>query len=149
MHTFGCPCFVLQDKLRTGLDKLPRWEPRSTKGIFLGKSQHHANSASIVLNLDTGRVTTQQHIVFDDHFSTVAPTCDMNEIWPELLSKRTQRATFDIPIEISEGTANKQADQSPVPINVSEGTIDKQAKQADRSYEARQTKSGRPSRHPK
>jgi len=51
----------------------------------------------------------------------------MNEIWPELLSKRTQRATFDIPIEISEGTANKQADQSPVLIDVSEGTADKQA----------------------
>jgi len=58
-------------------------------------------------------------------------------------------ATFDIPIAISEGTANKQADQSPVPINVSEGTTDKQATQADRSYEVRQTKSGRPSRHPK
>jgi len=106
MHTFGCPCFVLQDKLCTGLDKLNRWDTRSTKGIFLGKSQHHANSASIVLNLDTGRVTTQQRVVFDDHFSTVAPTCNMNEIWPELVSKRIQIATFDIPVKISEGIGN-------------------------------------------
>jgi len=69
----------------------------------------------------------------------------MNVIWPELLSQRTQRATFDIPIEISEGTTNKQDDRSPVPINVSEGTAEKQTKQADRSPELRRSKSGRPS----
>ena len=31
-HTFGCPCFVLDARLQSGLSTCPKWEPRSRLG---------------------------------------------------------------------------------------------------------------------
>jgi hypothetical protein len=39
--------------------------------MFLGLIQHHAIEVPLVLNLGTGSVTTQFHVVFDDLFTTV------------------------------------------------------------------------------
>lgn len=49
--------------------KLPRWQPRSRRGVFMGFSQLHSSENLLVLNLDTGSVTPQYHVVFHDQFS--------------------------------------------------------------------------------
>ena len=40
-------------------------------GQFLGRSTEHAGSVGLIRNLKTNAVTTQSHVVYDDHFSTV------------------------------------------------------------------------------
>jgi hypothetical protein len=64
-HVWGCPVYVLDPKMQSG-KKLPRWEPRSRRGMFMGLSRQHASELPQVLNLRTGSITTQCHVVFDD-----------------------------------------------------------------------------------
>ena len=70
IHVFGCPVYVLHPTLRQG-KKLPRWQPRSRRGVFVGFSPKHSSDVPLVLNLQTGSISPQYHIVFDDTFSTV------------------------------------------------------------------------------
>jgi hypothetical protein len=70
MHTWGCPVYVLDPKLQQG-KKLPRWDPKARKGIFLGFSPHHSSDVPLVLNLTTGHISPQYHVVFNDGFDTV------------------------------------------------------------------------------
>jgi hypothetical protein len=67
---FGCPVFVLDNKMQSG-KKLPKWEVRSRMGIYLGMSMQHARSVALVLNLKTGHVSPQFHVTFDPKFETV------------------------------------------------------------------------------
>ena len=67
---FGCPTFVLDNKMQSG-KKLPKWEVRSRMGIYLGMSMQHARSVALVLNLKTGHVSPQFHVTFDPKFETV------------------------------------------------------------------------------
>lgn len=70
-HVWGCPVYVLDKTIADG-KKVPRWKPRSNRQVFVGLSPSHASSVPLVLNLDTGAVTPQFHVVFDDWFATVA-----------------------------------------------------------------------------
>ena len=70
MYVWGCPSYVLNSSLQAGM-KIPRWEPRSKRGVFCGLSMVHSSEVPQVLNLTTGSITTQFHVVFDDLFSTV------------------------------------------------------------------------------
>ncbi len=36
--TFGCPCYVLDHRLQSGLGQIPKWEPRSRMDIYVGRS---------------------------------------------------------------------------------------------------------------
>ena len=67
---WGCPVYVLDPKLQQG-QRLPCWELRARPGIFLGLSRYHNSEVPLVLNLKTGSITTQFHVVFDDIFMTV------------------------------------------------------------------------------
>ena len=40
-HTWGCPVYVLTPKIKDG-QKIPKWEPRSKRGKFVGHSPLHA-----------------------------------------------------------------------------------------------------------
>jgi hypothetical protein len=71
LHVWGCPVYVLDPTLQQG-KKLPRWQPRSRRGMFLGYSTHHSSDVPLVLNLQTGSISPQFHVVFDDSFSTVS-----------------------------------------------------------------------------
>ena len=71
-HTFGCPCYVLDHRLQSGLSKPPKWDPRSDLRIFVGVSPIHARSVAMVLNPRTGLVSPQFHVVFDDNFQTLS-----------------------------------------------------------------------------
>ena len=71
VHVWGCPVYILDKKISDG-NKLPRWKPRSHRGVFMGLSPLHASSVPLVLNPETGAITPQYHVVFDDQFSSVA-----------------------------------------------------------------------------
>jgi hypothetical protein len=49
-HPFGCPIYVLKDKLQQG-QKISKWDARANLGIYLGTSAIHASSVSLVLSL--------------------------------------------------------------------------------------------------
>ena len=68
---WGCPSYVLDPRMQDG-KKLPRWNPRSKMGQFLGRSSEHAGSIGLIRNLRTNAVTAQFHVVYDNHFSTVS-----------------------------------------------------------------------------
>ena len=69
-HVFGCPAYVLDPKLQDG-KKLPKWTPRSRRGQYLGPSPDHSTLVGRILNLRTGSVSPQFHVVYDDLFTTV------------------------------------------------------------------------------
>jgi hypothetical protein len=70
MHVWGCPVYVLDPTLQQG-SKLPKWQPRSRRGIFVGFSPAHSSDVPLILNTQTGHISPQFHVVFDDNFSTV------------------------------------------------------------------------------
>jgi hypothetical protein len=69
-HVFGCPVYVLDAALQDG-HKIPKWAPRAHLGIFLGFSMLHSSQVPIVMNVDTGKISPQFHVIFDDKFETV------------------------------------------------------------------------------
>jgi hypothetical protein len=91
IHVWGCPVYILDPHLQAG-QKLPRWQPRSRRGIFMGFSTLHSSEVPLVLNLDTGSITPQYHVVFDDQFSTVTSVereIDPPDNWAELCMENT------------------------------------------------------------
>ena len=71
IHVFGCPVCALQKKPADGRST-PQWERRSKRGMHVGMSKRHAGSAPLVSNFETGNITAQWNVVFDDWFSTMA-----------------------------------------------------------------------------
>jgi hypothetical protein len=49
-HVWGSPNFVLDPALQDG-KKIPKWNPRSTVGMYLGNSPAHSSTVARVLNL--------------------------------------------------------------------------------------------------
>ena len=71
-HTLFCPVYALHNILQAG-NKISKWSARSRLGINLGISPRYSRSVSLMLNLQTGLVSLQYHIVHDDFFETVHP----------------------------------------------------------------------------
>jgi hypothetical protein len=71
VRVFGCPVFVLEARLQDA-KKLPKWSKRAYQGIFLGFSEKHHSTVALVLNPETGHVSPQYHVIFDEKFSTVS-----------------------------------------------------------------------------
>ena len=84
---WGCPTYVLDPKLQDG-KKLPKWQPHSRRGQFLGFSLDHASNVGLIRNLRTGFISPQFHVVHDENFETVSrgttDTIDLN-LWVELV----------------------------------------------------------------
>ena len=70
-HTWVCKVYVLDEILKGNIYGLPKLEPRSRAGIYIGHSLFHAESVALVLNPENGHVSPQFHVVFDDEFYTV------------------------------------------------------------------------------
>ena len=86
-HPWGCPVYVLDSRSQSGIKGVPKWEPRTRLGIFVGHSPVHARSVALVLNPSTGHISPQFHVVFDDSFTTI-PILRKGEIpphWDELV----------------------------------------------------------------
>ena len=53
----------------------------------MGLSPDHASTVPLVLNLDTGAITPQFHVVFDDWFTTVTTSVDDLPAFLQLLGR--------------------------------------------------------------
>eukprot|EP00957_Ditylum_brightwellii_P081724 6217207-Ditylum_brightwellii.AAC.1 len=64
-------------------------------GIYLGHSPFYAGNVALVLNLQTGHVSQQYHVVFDDDFSTVPypQSSEPPPNWIELVQNHTECVT--------------------------------------------------------
>ena len=94
-RVWGCPTYVLDPTLQDG-KKLPRWRPRSKLGQFLGRSKTHASSVGLIKNIETGGVSSQFHVVYDDHFSTrqvnsIPEAPDLPREWIELFKYEREK----------------------------------------------------------
>ena len=78
-HPFGCPVYALNSKLAAG-QSIPKWHKRARLGLYLGRSEAHAQSVALVLNLSTGLVSPQYHVAFDDQFETLKDHTDYTPI---------------------------------------------------------------------
>ena len=67
--------YVLDPTFQQGR-KLPKWQPHSCCGIFVGYSPAHSSDVLLNLNPKTGQISPQYQKVFDDSFSTVASIGD-------------------------------------------------------------------------
>lgn len=91
LHVFGCPVYVLDPKLQDG-KKLPKWSRRSRRGIYLGISRIHSTTVHLVLNPDTGHISPQYHVIFDDTFATVfSDGAFTDNVWNSLLVSNIER----------------------------------------------------------
>jgi hypothetical protein len=66
---FGCPVYVLHPSLQDA-KRLPKWQRKSWRGVFLGFSPQHSTNVALVLNPETGSISAHYHVVFDEKFST-------------------------------------------------------------------------------
>ena len=106
LHVWGCPTYILDPKLQDG-KKIPRWKPRSHRGVFLGFGDKYASSVPLVLNATTHNISPQFHVIFDDLFSTVISTLDPSETpkeWDDLCITSCYKTEFDYndPIRIDD-----------------------------------------------
>ena len=53
-HVWGSPAYVLEPKLTESGHKIPKWQPRSRLGLFMGISPLHSESVPVVRNVRAG-----------------------------------------------------------------------------------------------
>ena len=90
--------YVLDPVLAAG-KKLPRWQPRSRRGMFVGFSPVHSSDVPLILNLRTGHISPQYHVVFDDDFSTVQSIPEGNDPPPWWNEINLEENTLRIPLD--------------------------------------------------
>jgi len=93
-HPLFCPVFVLDHRLHSAGGSIPKWEPHSRCGVYLGHSPLHAGSVALVFNPITGRVSPAYHVVFDDTFSSVQymKAASLPPNWEDLVKNSTEIA---------------------------------------------------------
>jgi Reverse transcriptase (RNA-dependent DNA polymerase) len=106
MRVWGCPVYVLDPTIQDGR-KLPRWQPKSRRGQFLGVSKLHASTIGLIRNLRTGNISPQFHVVYDEWFTTVPSDVNEAEIeppenWHDLLREARELITDEIVEDIPE-----------------------------------------------
>jgi len=107
-HTFGCPVYVLEPKLQKSGIKIPKWAPRSRRGLNMGFSRMHSTLIGLVLNLTTHSITPQFHLVYDDMFTTVYSDGNQApESWTTLITTRQSR----LQVQLDEDANPELADE--------------------------------------
>jgi hypothetical protein len=66
--------------------------------MFLGLSQENSSEVPQVLNLSTGQITTQYHVVFDNIFTTV-PSIERKHEPPSHWDELCMDEAVHIPVE--------------------------------------------------
>ena len=92
LHVWGAPVYVLDPKLQDG-KKLPKWNPRSRLGVYLGFSPDHSTLVSNVLNPRSGHISPQYHVVVDDLFTTV-PNANCGGLYDPIAFDATRWASL-------------------------------------------------------
>ena len=87
----------MDTKLQERSGGIPKWEPRSRLGIYLGNSCVHAGSVAMVLKPNTGYVSPQYHIFYDENFTTVPymRAGDMPPNWLYLVKRNSELAALE------------------------------------------------------
>ena len=83
IHVRDCPVYVLDTTLQQG-SKLPKWHPRSRHRVFVKSSPNHSSNIPLVLNLATGYIPPQFHVIFDDSlrkFLSLSPEEESLSFW--------------------------------------------------------------------
>ena len=62
--------YVLDARLQ-GDSFIPKWDEQVRVSVYVGRSPIRAGNVSLVLNLSTGHVSPQFHVVFDKNISTI------------------------------------------------------------------------------
>ncbi len=112
---FGCPCYVLDAALQSDKAIKHKWEERSRVGIYLGRSPQHARSVALVLNLETGHVSPQFHVVFDPSFQTIKcsfggqPPVSHWQAKCGFTNEVAEQPSPPPPARVSEGTRRQEA----------------------------------------
>ena len=122
LHTWGSPCYVLDSRLQLG-DDVPRFEPRSRPGIYLGYSPCHAGSVALVLNPKTLHVSPQFNVVFDDYFTTFPFLTDVDipPKWEELVRASESTAIERYDLAKFWLAANVETDKESLPDSEGDG----------------------------
>ena len=86
---WGCPVYVLDPRLQDGKN-LPKWHKHPRQGMYLGVSSQHSSTVGLVLNLNSGAISPQYHLVYDKLFTSVhghptSPVFD-EASWRQLLT---------------------------------------------------------------
>ena len=114
-RTWGCPGYVLSPTLQDG-KKIPKWSPKSRRGQFLGFSRHHSSTIGLMLNLQTGSISPQFHVVFDELFTTVHSVDEDNDTWIELFTSEREYYGPNEEEEDTEGLTFPELDPNWLPI---------------------------------
>jgi hypothetical protein len=80
---FGCPVYVLDESLQSSGGIHGKWKDRSRVGVYLGQSPKHNRNVALVLSLETGLVSPQFHVEFDEGFHTVKQEEKWQSRWQE------------------------------------------------------------------
>jgi len=101
LHSWGCPCFVLDGCLQSNPKGVPKWEPCAQVDIYMGLASSYDGCVTLVLNPASGHVLPQFHVVFNNTFNTVPHICEgtIPLYWAELVCNSIALATdenFDI-----------------------------------------------------
>ena len=96
-RVFGSPAYVLDPKLHNAGGFIPKFSPRSRRGVFLGISAKHSSTIPLILNLDTLAITSQYHVVFDDEFTTVTgeEISNVDEKWLRIFNTDRYKYEFE------------------------------------------------------
>ena len=87
-HVWSCPTYVLKPKFHKPRVKIPKLAPSSQRGVNMGFRQMHSTQVGLVINLLTGSISPQYHVVFDDMLYTVMiSTATDPEVWIRLVTE--------------------------------------------------------------
>jgi hypothetical protein len=94
-HMWGCPLYILDPRGQAG-HKIPAWDPHSRRAQNMGFSPLHASSVALARNLNTGNISPQFHVVYDDFFETVhTDGADPPDVWSDLVIVQSYCAPLD------------------------------------------------------
>ncbi len=112
---FGCPVYILNSDLQAG-KKFDKWYSRAHVGIYLEKSPRHARTVALILNVQTGLVSPQFCIKFDNLFETVPELAGRDISWQTVchFNKTPKKAS----VQASKGASLVAAKHSAVSVVV-------------------------------
>jgi hypothetical protein len=99
VHVWGCPVYALDKTISNG-KKLPHSTPCSCHVTHMGNLMKHASNVPLVLTLETGAITAQFHVLFNDWFAMVTsmenelPDLNSDE-WKHMFGESTDQHPLD------------------------------------------------------
>ena len=91
-RVWSFPSYFIEPKFQKPAVKMPKWAPRIQIWFNMGFRKIHSEQFGLVLNLLTGLILPQYHVVFDGMFSTVMiSTNSYPEVWIRLVKSRSSR----------------------------------------------------------